>query len=274
MNLKKFSSIYLPYLEKRLQDKVKGKSTLFSALQYALFPGGKRFRPLLVMATTYVLGSEVRKSLDVAVAVELIHNFTLIHDDLPGIDNDNFRRGKPTLHKAFGVGFAILAGDALFNLAFSSIAESSLSPTKKVEILKVITRALGIEGVIGGQVEDITIGKEEKNLRKLKKVYYLKTATLIQASVECGGIIGEANHEQRLSLRNFGENLGMAFQIMDDVREAKEGKIPHYPDFPTILGIEKARKKGEEFGKKAVESLEIFGESGNILREFVDKITL
>ncbi len=272
MNLKEFTSVYLPLLEQKLRDKVKGESPLFSALQYSLFPGGKRFRPLLVMATTHTLGREVEKSLDVAAAIELIHSFSLIHDDLPGMDDDDFRRDKPTLHRAFGVGVAILAGDALFNLSFSTIVESSLSPYQKVEILKIVTRALGVEGVIGGQVEDIAIEKEEKDLAKLKKVYALKTAALIRASVECGGIIGEASEEEKVNLRNFGENLGMAFQIMDDVKEAEEGKTPRYPDFPAILGIKEAREKGRVFGRKAVKYLEIFGDRGKLLKEFVDII--
>ncbi len=255
MNLKGFSSRYLPLLEDFLSRKVEGEDTISRAMRYALFPGGKRFRPLLVMASTYAVGGKPENSIEVAGAIELIHNFTLIHDDLPSMDNDDFRRGKPTLHRIFGEGMAVLAGDALLNLAYQTIAESGLSSEKKEKILQIITRSLGKEGVMGGQAMDISMGKEERDLEKLRKIYLLKTSSLIQASVTCGAIVGEAGEREMKSLEEYSRNLGLAFQIMDDVREAKEGKKPPYPDYPALLGIEKAEEEGRELVRKAIQAI-------------------
>ena len=272
MKLNEFISLYLSEFEKVLDGKIEGGTELEEAMRYAVFPGGKRFRPLLVMASTYTVGGKVEKSFEIASAIEFIHNFTLIHDDLPGMDNDDFRRGKPTLHKKFGVGMAILAGDALFNLAFSTIAKSSLPSPMIIKILKVITNALGTEGVIKGQVEDINIGKDERNIEKLKRVYFLKTASLISVSIECGGIIGGVRDSVMKKLIEYGENLGMAFQIMDDVKEAKGGELPQYPDFPSILGIDEAYNIAKEYSQKAINSLEIFKDKGNLLKELVYEV--
>ncbi|MCD6521296.1 polyprenyl synthetase family protein [Candidatus Calescamantes bacterium] len=269
MNLKDFISLYLPPFERILERKIEGKGELQEAMRYALFPGGKRFRPLLVMASTYAVNGKVEDSLETAVAIELIHNFTLVHDDLPCIDNDDFRRGKPTVHKKFGEGMAVLVGDALFNLAFQTLSFASLPAEKKEKIFQLISSSLGIGGVIEGQVMDIHMGKEE-NIEKLKKIYSLKTGALIKASVLSGGVIGDANEEELALLGSYGENLGLAFQIMDDVREAEEGKEPPYPDFPALLSIEGARNKGREYGKKAIEAVRQFGERGKILKEMVE----
>ena len=270
MSLKEFISLYLPPFERILERKIEGKGELQEALRYALFPGGKRFRPLLVMASTYAVDGKVEDALEIAVAIELIHNFTLVHDDLPCMDNDDFRRGKPTVHKKFGEGMAVLVGDALFNLAFQTLSLAPLPADKKEKIFQLISSSLGIGGVIEGQVMDIHMGKEEENLEKLKKIYSLKTGALIKASVLCGGVIGNATEEELSLLRAYGENLGLAFQIMDDVREAEEGKEPPYPDFPALLGIEGARNRGREYGKKAIEAILPFGERGRILKEMVE----
>ncbi len=270
MSLKDFLRENLPRINGFLSSWVRNSGLLGESIRYALFPGGKRFRPLLVLASCECAGGKIEDAIPVAGAIELIHSFTLVHDDLPCMDNDDFRRGKPSLHRTFGEGIAVLAGDALLNLAYEVVVLSPLPSNIKIKILKEFTSTLGFKGILKGQVEDIRIGKREKNLEKLKYIYALKTGSLIKTAVRCGCILAKGKKELLERLTLYGENLGLGFQIMDDVEEAREGRTPDFPDFPTILGIEEAEKIARDYILKAKKIISPLGEKGQILKEMAE----
>lgn len=246
----------------------KNKDALSKAICYSVLSGGKRFRPILCMATHEMFLPENNNILTIASSIELFHAFTLVHDDLPCMDNDDYRRGKLTLHKIAGEPIALLAGDALFNLGYEVIINSKLPDKTKVNVIKEISYFLGIKGVVGGQAKDIA--KSEKlNIAQLKNIYIGKTASLIEASVKIGGIVAKSNKRELMALSCYGRNLGLGFQIMDDVIEAKEAKSKE-ENYVTLLGLKDAEKEAKKAIKKSKNALKIFGENAKILNHIAD----
>jgi geranylgeranyl diphosphate synthase type II len=200
------------HLEVVLPQESEAPSVIHEAMRYSVFAGGKRFRPALVMASGRMFGASEDALLEVACGIELIHTYSLIHDDLPCMDDDDLRRGKPTLHKVFGDGIAVLAGDALFALAFEVIAGSGCT-----DVLREIARATGTLGMIGGQVADILFEGKDISISDLEYIHSHKTGSLIAACVTSGTCLGNGTPEEIESMRFFGARLGLAFQIVDDI---------------------------------------------------------
>ncbi len=249
------------------------KGKLAKAMRYSVFAGGKRFRPLLCLATAKTLGAPIKNVMSYACAVEMIHTFTLIHDDLPAMDNSDLRRGKPTCHKVFGDALAILAGDALNTLAFEIIAEHPAA-------LKELARALLL--VVEGQVADIESPRKKINLRDLKNIHQWKTAALLKACVRGTAMICCAKPKEIAALTEYAEHLGLAFQIADDILDVTStteaaGK-PVNADtgkgFPRLVGLEKSRALAESEKQKALAALKMFGKWGQGLKEIVERYVL
>ncbi len=229
---------------------------LLEAMRYSVFPGGKRFRPLLVLSACEAVGGDPSGALPIACAIELIHNYSLIHDDLPCMDNDDFRRGKPSSHKKFGCGVALLAGDALLTYAFEILGKWLTGDLLK-RVLLEIACASGPAGMVGGQLLDITDGK-------IEDIHSKKTMALIRASVRCGAIAGGASENELYLLTGYAERLGIAFQIVDDILDfGKEERLT----YPAIYGISQAKADAERLLEEAVSLIEFFGERGKDLKE-------
>ncbi|OEH94567.1 farnesyl-diphosphate synthase [Bacillus solimangrovi] len=233
---------------------------LRDAMVYSLEAGGKRLRPILLLETLRSFGGEWQLGMDTACAIEFIHTYSLIHDDLPSMDDDDLRRGKPTNHKVFGEANAILAGDALLTYSFQLIAGSTypnFSPNKKLSIMNELAQSAGAEGMVGGQVADIEAEGTSIDLEQLQFIHDHKTGKLLQFCVRAGAILGDATEKQLSSLTQFATHLGIAFQIRDDILdiegdEAKIGK-PVGSDttlqkstYPKLLTLEGAKQKCEE----------------------------
>ncbi len=254
---------------------------LHQAMRYSLFAGGKRIRPILTMVAADVVGGDSNSALPIAVAIECVHTYTLIHDDLPAMDDDDLRRGKPTLHKVYGEAVAILAGDALLNLAFEiMVSESTLRTCRHDRLLRVLnclSRASGSLGLIAGQVVDILSEGQKVGSAQIDYIMRKKTARLFSASLECGAIVGggSISEVERLSL--FGEKLGVAFQIRDDILDHEGsstelgksvGKDMHRgkATYPAMIGIGQSKNlMNDEIGS-AIELLEGFGDKAQILK--------
>ncbi|MGZ0086285.1 polyprenyl synthetase family protein [Caldibacillus thermoamylovorans] len=214
----------------RYMARLRGPETLRRAMAYSLEAGGKRIRPLLLLATVQALGKDPALGLPVAAAVEMIHTYSLIHDDLPSMDNDDLRRGKPTNHKVFGEAMAILAGDALLTYAFQLIAEiddDRLPPPIRLQLIEQLAQAAGPEGMVAGQVADMEGEGKTLSLVELEYIHRHKTGKMLQYSVRAGALIGGASAEQQRELEAFADHLGLAFQIRDDILdiEGAEEKI-------------------------------------------------
>jgi geranylgeranyl diphosphate synthase type II len=251
-------------IEKRLAELTAGKDTayfnLLEATRYSLLAGGKRIRPLLVLATATALGGSEDLALDPACAVEMIHTYSLIHDDLPCMDNDDFRRGKPSLHKAFTEGHAVLTGDYLLTYAFEIIANGAgLQAHQKIELVNVIAKNAGAEGMIGGQIMDIESQQKAIDLHFLQDVHRRKTGALITACIECGVIIANGSPADREILKSFGQKIGLAFQIIDDVLDVTSNKNSdiknHKTTYATLLGLSEAQELAFEYYQAAMEQL-------------------
>lgn len=198
---------------------------LFEAANYALHPGGKRLRPILFLATVDTFDENSSDFLDIACSLELIHTYSLIHDDLPCMDNDDFRRNKPSLHKAFSEADALLTGDFLLTFAFQVISESSfIKDDQKVKLINALTKYSGALGLIGGQHLDLLYENEDLNFDLLKEIHIKKTSSLFMAALEAAAIVVNSTHDEREALINFGEKLGLSFQIIDDILDADETK--------------------------------------------------
>ncbi len=241
-------------LEELLEEKQTSYHSLLDASRYAALGSGKRLRPILVLATAQVFGSDLDTALVPACAIELIHTYSLIHDDLPAMDDDDYRRGKPTVHNVFPESHAILAGDHLLTYAFELLSEApGLTSDQKIQLIATLSKASGANGLIGGQVMDLESEGGTLSLDMLKEIHTRKTGALIQAAVLFGGIIGGATEEQLTALKEYSHDIGLAFQIIDDVlditaSEEKHGKhigsdaINNKVTSATLLGIDKAKK--------------------------------
>ena len=239
---------------------------LHAAMRHILFPGGKRLRPVLAMAAAEAVGSPSERALPLAAAVELVHTYSLIHDDLPCMDDDAERRGVPAVHVAFGEAVAVLAGDALLAAAFEVLAKDSGDLERVVAALLELSRAAGSLALIGGQVEDLVFDASDTNAARIESVHACKSAALIAASIVGGALLGGADFETVAGLKRCGLSAGIAFQIADDVLDEGE-------DDPCslvrALGVDAARERAEELLAAALVELEDLGEKAEPLRELV-----
>ena len=257
-------------------------ATIHEAMRYSVFAGGKRLRPVLVLAATKAVGGDVAKAMPVACALELIHTYSLVHDDLPAMDNDDFRRGRPTNHKVYGEAMAILVGDALLTQAFELIAGSAeVFPADKVNRVTLeIAQAAGSRGLIGGQVVDMLSENQAIAGEVMEYIHRHKTGALFRAAVRAGAILGGASNQQLICLTNYSEQMGLAFQIKDDLLdiegdEAKIGK-PVGSDvknqkstYPFLYGLEAARSMASKAANDACAELKIFGPEAEFLRSLM-----
>lgn len=221
MEFQSFRKTENPKVEQRMLDwldKVQtDKGSLYESMKYSLLAGGKRIRPMLLLAVIKSLGGEVEAGYDAAVALEYVHTYSLIHDDLPAMDDDELRRGKPTNHIVYGEAVAILAGDALLTQAFEVIARSPLTPEQKNHLLLALAKAAGANGMVAGQVKDIEGEGKELSLAELKHIHRKKTGALIEFAVIAGGVIKNVSSEVQAKLLEFADHFGLAFQIRDDI---------------------------------------------------------
>ena len=260
-------------------------ATIHRAMRYSLFAGGKRIRPLLAIAAADAIADAPVGIESAACALELVHTYSLIHDDLPALDNDDLRRGRPTCHKVFGDAIAILAGDALLTLAFEVLAKLDCTPAeRRIEIVRELATAAGtVGGMIGGQVNDLEGEGKFPTAELLTSIHRAKTGALLRASVRIGGIYAGADAEQLASLTSFGEHIGLAFQIVDDVLDVEQssatlGKTAgkdaqqHKITFPAVYGIERSREMAEEERLEAHLALRGFDDRAGRLRELADLV--
>lgn len=238
---------------------------IFQAMKYSLFTGGKRIRPVLLLKSCEMISGSYDEAIPFALALEMIHTYSLIHDDLPSMDDDDFRRGKPTNHKVFGEAIAILSGDGLLNLAYEIMIENTILFSKNGEdyykfllASKEISRASGVDGMIGGQVVDILSDNESIDSLELEFMYRCKTAALIEAAVVSGGIIGGANEIEIDNLRKYGRCIGLGYQIRDDILDMDEDRAINKTTYLSFNSLEMAKKKVKSLSKEAKLSLEIF----------------
>ncbi|HEY6393031.1 MAG TPA: farnesyl diphosphate synthase [Bryobacteraceae bacterium] len=275
-------------IDAALQHWVPSDSTppksIHKAMRYSLFAGGKRIRPVLCMAAAEAVSDSPDGIESAACTLELIHTYSLIHDDLPALDNDDLRRGVPTCHKVFGDAMAILAGDALLTLAFQVLAQMECEPARKTQLIAELAVAAGtVDGMIGGQVNDIEGEGKHPDSALLYNIHHAKTGALLKASLRMGGIYAGCDDEQLQALSNYGEHVGLAFQIVDDVldveqpsetlgktagKDAQQKKIT----FPAVYGIQRSREMAEEERIAAHLALRSFDERAERLRELADLI--
>ena len=253
-------------------------ATIHQAMRYSLFAGGKRLRPILCLAAAEASGGEIEPALPLACAVECIHTYSLIHDDLPCMDNDDFRRGRPTSHKVYGEGIAVLAGDALLTIAFEILATAQGWPRYPMPLLiKELAAASGSRQLIAGQVADIEGEGKKATVRDLRFIHEAKTAALLTASIRLGGMSANVTPVKLEALTAFGQNLGLAFQVIDDILDVtqtseKLGKsagkdvTAQKATYPSILGLEKSRKEARRLTAASLAALKPFGKSGETLR--------
>lgn len=266
-------------LEKYLAPEKDYPQRILESMRYSLFSGGKRLRPILVLASGQAVGGEEKRLLPFACAVELIHTYSLIHDDLPSMDNDDYRRGRLTNHKVFGEAMAILAGDGLLTLAFEIMTEPGLDDVKPMLRLKAIyeiASAAGAGGMVGGQAVDIISEGTEVGKDGVNYIHRKKTGALIRASVLAGGFLGEGNKEEIEALSLYGEKIGLAFQIIDDIldiegerellgKDTGKDEDNNKATYPAVYGLKESKKKAAKLIKEATQALELFGEKAYIL---------
>lgn len=281
--LKDKRELFESSLEKSLPLNANIHPGLLKAMQYSLTAGGKRLRPILAMASCEACGGRAEDVLVPAVAIEFIHTYSLIHDDLPAMDNAELRRGKPTCHKVFGEAMAILAGDALLTEAFALLAwwaSEEKKGTMACKLVKEIASAAGVAGMVSGQAFDLD-EKQPTTISELDKLHLLKTGALIKASVRAGGIVAKADRKKLQALSAYGENIGLAFQIVDDLldeegedtgkdkgKDASSGKKTYL----YFMGKNNALKRARDLVVKAKKELTIFGDKGNPLCAIADYI--
>ena len=259
--------------------------TIHKAMRYSLFAGGKRIRPILCLQAAATLADNAPGAMEAACSLEMIHTYSLIHDDLPALDNDDYRRGKLTNHKVFGEAVAILAGDSLFTLAIQTLTRiSGLEPSRKVALIEELSFASGtVEGMIGGQVIDIESERLPPTADLLARIHRAKTGALLRASVRMGAVCAGADPAQIAAISSYGEHVGLAFQIVDDIldveessealgktagKDAAQGKIT----FPAVYGLDTSRKMAADECAAAHNALEPFGDRALRLKQIADLI--
>jgi geranylgeranyl diphosphate synthase type II len=256
-------------------------SQVAEAMRYSVMAGGKRVRPILFLAGAQAVNGDQEALLPVACAIECIHTYSLIHDDLPAMDNDDLRRGKPTCHKVYGEAIAVLAGDGLLTYAFELMcrpeSREKISLSLLTEAIFILARAAGVSGMVGGQTADILMEGQSIDPETLSFMHSCKTGALIQASVEMGGLLGKGSHEEIYHLKRYGRSLGLAFQIIDDLLDVEGdqeviGKPVGSDDknqkatYPALFGIEETKKKAQELLAEALSELTSFDKTADPLR--------
>jgi geranylgeranyl diphosphate synthase type II len=291
MNLREYLSGQQRLVESELDRLVPPEATppetIHRAMRYSLFAGGKRIRPILCMEAARAVNDGADGVVSAACALELIHTYSLIHDDLPALDNDDYRRGKLTNHKVFGEAMAILAGDALLTLAFQVLAELPVASDRKARIVAMIAELAAasgtVGGMIGGQVADLEGEGKPPDAQLLETIHRAKTGALLRASLRLGAIYAGAAEEQYAALSCYGEHIGLAFQIVDDLLDVEEssaelGKTAgkdaaqHKITFPAVYGLEASHRMAAEECERAHHSLALFGERAARLHELADHI--
>jgi geranylgeranyl diphosphate synthase type II len=262
---------------------------LQEAMLYSLFAGGKRVRPILALASYEACGGNQRDIIPYAASLELIHTYSLIHDDLPSMDNDDLRRGKPTNHKVFGEAIAILAGDALLTEAFSILSDSSFSPNipaaHMMAAIREIALASGLDGMVAGQVQDILSENRQPDAETLQFIHSHKTGALLRASVRIGPLLHGSSGPVLEALTSYGNNIGLAFQVIDDILDIEGsteemGKTAGSDEkinkmtYPLLYGLEKSRDIAEKLIHDAKTSLSIFSTEADPLREIADYLLI
>ena len=287
MNLSQFRTHYEPVIQQEMAELISALSipkSLKESMHYSLQAGGKRIRPMLLLATMHEQGAAHPDALKVAAAIEMIHTYSLIHDDLPSMDNDDLRRGMPTNHKVFGEAVAILAGDALLTFSFGILARlEDVSAEDKVRLIDLLSTAAGAEGMVGGQVLDIEGEEKQLTLEQLEQVHLLKTGALLTYSIISGAILAGANSEHLMALSTFGRHLGLAFQIQDDIldvtgtseelgKTAGKDETSDKSTYPGILTLPKAKEKLDYHAQQALDAIAGLPGEQQLLKELTELI--
>ena len=275
-------SIIEAALERLLPPEDSPPPSIHRAMRYSVFAGGKRIRPILCLEAARMFSENLEGAIQTGCALEFIHTYSLIHDDLPALDNDDLRRGKPTNHKVFGEAIAILAGDALLTLAFQTLATMPLETEKRVAILALIAQAAGTDrGMIGGQVADLEAEHKAVDGAGLEYIHRSKTAALIRASIVAGAVAAGAERADLMRLTSFGESIGWAFQVVDDLLDVEEtsaalGKTAGKDEaqkkatYPSLYGLEKSRVIAADLEATALGELATYGGRGSRLRQLAE----
>ena len=272
-------------VEKALLQELKSEppidKTLSDAMEYSLMAGGKRLRPILVMAAADAVGAKGTDYLTAACALEMIHTYSLIHDDLPAMDNDDYRRGKLTNHKVYGAGMATLAGDALLTLAFEvMLRQKGVTEATRLAVVREMSRAAGMNGMVGGQAIDLESEGHRIPMQELQKMHMGKTGALFRAALRSGAILAGATEGQLAALTSYAEGFGLAFQITDDILDVTgDEKLIGKPvgsdirneksTYVTLTSLDEAQRLAEETVDKAVKALAVFGPEADFLRQLV-----
>jgi geranylgeranyl diphosphate synthase type II len=270
-------------LERLLPKAEQYPTSIHQAMRHSVFAGGKRLRPILCMEAARVIGGNLPTGVeDLGSGLEMLHTYSLIHDDLPALDNDDLRRGRPTCHKVYGEAIAILAGDGLQTYAYEVLAKLQCTNEARVAIIAEIAHATGtVDGMIGGQVMDLEAEHKYADAATLEYIHRSKTGALLTASVVTGGIYAGANAAQIQSLRDFGTNIGLAFQIVDDVldvtqtseqlgKTAGKDTATEKSTYPSLYGIDASLKKADQLTHQASAALDLFGDRASNLRELAE----
>ncbi len=273
-------------LDSLLPSETTQPASIHQAMRYSVLAGGKRIRPILCLETARIFAADVSAALHPACAIEFIHTYSLIHDDLPALDNDDLRRGKPTCHKKFGDATAILAGDALLTLAFETVSAAPVDAARRVAMVAEIASAAGtVNGMVGGQVADLEAEGRRVAPEMLEYIHRSKTAALIRASVTAGALCAGANAEDVARLRRFGESIGWAFQVTDDILDVEEssaalGKTAgkdiaqQKATYPAIYGLAKSHEIANDLATRAVTELAPYAERAARLRSIAEYLVL
>ncbi|MGB6406896.1 MAG: polyprenyl synthetase family protein [Planococcus donghaensis] len=288
MNLTQFRAHYEPLIQQEMAQLILSLSipdSLKESMHYSLQAGGKRIRPILLLAVLHEMtGKEHRDALKVAAAIEMIHTYSLIHDDLPSMDDDDLRRGMPTNHKVFGEAVAILAGDALLTYSFGVVARlEHVSSDDKVRLIDLMSVSAGAEGMVGGQVLDIEGEEKQLQLEELEQVHRLKTGALLTFSILAGGILAQATNDEIIALSQFGQHLGLAFQIQDDIldvtgtsqelgKTAGKDESSEKSTYPSLLTLPKAKEKLDYHASEAINALNKLNGEKTLLLELTQLI--
>ena len=273
-------------LDRLLPKEEAHPASIHKAMRYSVFAGGKRIRPILCLEAAAMFSDNPVAAVSTGCALEFIHTYSLIHDDLPALDNDDFRRGKPTCHKVFGEAIAILAGDALLTLAFQTLAFVPVEPQRRLNILATIAQAAGTDrGMIGGQVADLEAEKKTPDVGTLEYIHRSKTAALIRASVTSGALCAGAPADDVARLRRFGETIGWAFQVTDDILDVEEssaalGKTAgkdiaqQKATYPAIHGLQRSHEIANDLAGKAIAEIAPYGDAASRLREIAEYLVI
>jgi geranylgeranyl diphosphate synthase type II len=262
-------------LDRYLKESKERPKTIHKAMRYGLFSGGKRLRPILTLAAGELFGGRQKALLPFACALEMIHVYSLIHDDLPALDDDDFRRGKPACHKVFGEGIALLAGDALLTEAFHLLTRPQIAraraPGEILELIHEIARAAGAGGMVGGQAVDLEAEGKEVNVAIVEYMHVLKTGALILTSVRLGAAIAGAAPKEMRRVSRYGKFLGLAFQITDDIMDIDDhaggdGKEKKKATYPAVVGIAAAKNRASELLSQCLKEIEVFGKNADPFR--------